>query len=76
MTTNWRIAAVVFAVVAFALALTDPSSTWVAGVGYVPPIVSALGWGLAGFGWAFLVNRVAAAFCWLNTGGSCRVPRR
>jgi hypothetical protein len=45
-------------------------------VGYVPPIVSAIGWGLAGFGWILLVNRVSIAFCWLKNEGSCRVPRR
>ncbi len=76
MTRGWRIAAVAFAVTAFALALTDPRSTWVPIVGYVPPIVSAIGWGLAGFGWILLVNRVSIAFCWLKNEGSCRVPRR
>jgi hypothetical protein len=76
MTRGWRITAIVFAVAAFGLALTDPQSTCVPLVGCVPPIVTALGWGLAGFGWVLLVNRVSLAFCWLRGEAACRVPRR
>lgn len=76
MTRGWRITALAFAVVVFVLALTDPRSTWVPILGALPPVVTALGWALAAFGWIVLVNRVAAAFCWLRGEASCRVPRR
>jgi hypothetical protein len=76
MTRGWRITAVVVGIIAFGLALTDPQTTWVPFVGDVPPIITALGWGLAGFGWILLVNRVSIAFCWLRGEAACRVPRR
>jgi hypothetical protein len=75
MTRGWRITAFVFAAFIFVLALTDLRATWVPFFGSVPPLVTALGWALAAFGWILLVNRVSLAFCWLRGEASCRLPR-
>lgn len=75
MTRGWRITALAFAASVFMLALTDPRSSWVPVIGPLPPVVTALGWALAACGWILLVNRVAAAFCWLRGEAACRLPR-